>query len=415
MKAPSQYELHPDAELLSAFAEQALGGSERDDVLHHLAACGRCRQVVALARNAAEPDVVAKAAVPEARRQPIQANAWWKQWRAVWIPTAVVAAFAVTSIAFYLRQVELREAASRMAELSPKQQAEPAMAPPPAEQLKAVPPAALAPATPASKIAKENPPEPTKGAGDRLKSVPMIADRFSPVQRPLPAPPPPAPSLPEQPSSVPALAGSGFLNGNRPDFNEASASAQLQAERKEQDERQQSAARVLHGAMFAAKASPPPTEHGEQRNATEQVAVSAAQTEIRLAPIPHFETLQSAGANALATHAMRPIRLPSSRPAISVATAGKVSLAIDQAGALFISQDEGSTWERVLQQWTGRAVVVRRQTSSPTAAPQLPDAKEQPEPADAASAVSHPDRTFEIVNDQGQVWWSADGRIWFTK
>lgn len=414
MKAPGQYELHPDAELLSAFAEQALGSSERDDVLHHLAVCGRCRQVVALAQNAAEADVAADAA-PEARRQPIQANAWWKQWRAVWIPTAVVAAFAVTSIAFYLRQPEQHESAIRMAKLSPNQHAEPTVAPPPAKQLKAVPPAALAPATSASKIAKAKSPEPVKGAGERLKSVPMVADRLSSAQSPLPAPPPPAPSLPEQQSSMPAPAGSEFLHENRPDFNEPSTAAQLQAERKEQDERQQSAARVLHGAMFAAKASPSAAEHGEQRSATEQVAVTAEPSEMRLAPIPQFETLQSAKATAVVADAMRAIRLPSDRPAISVATAGKVSLAIDQAGALFISQDDGGTWNRVLQQWRGRAVSVRRQTAPPAASPQAGEEKKLPEAAASASAVSVPVTIFEILNDQGQVWWSTDGRIWFAK
>ncbi len=53
MTATSQHGLHPDAESLSAFSEQALGKRERAEVLAHLAVCGRCRQVVALAREAA--------------------------------------------------------------------------------------------------------------------------------------------------------------------------------------------------------------------------------------------------------------------------------------------------------------------------------------------------------------------------
>jgi hypothetical protein len=41
---------HPDADLLTAFAEQALvAASEREDVLQHLALCADCREVVALA------------------------------------------------------------------------------------------------------------------------------------------------------------------------------------------------------------------------------------------------------------------------------------------------------------------------------------------------------------------------------
>jgi|CZKY01.1.fsa_nt_gi hypothetical protein len=48
---------HPDADLLTAFAEKALSTTERDGVLEHLALCGDCREVVALALPAA--DIVA--------------------------------------------------------------------------------------------------------------------------------------------------------------------------------------------------------------------------------------------------------------------------------------------------------------------------------------------------------------------
>jgi hypothetical protein len=41
--------LHPDADLLTAFAEQALPVNERERVLEHLAICGDCREVVAWA------------------------------------------------------------------------------------------------------------------------------------------------------------------------------------------------------------------------------------------------------------------------------------------------------------------------------------------------------------------------------
>jgi hypothetical protein len=40
---------HPDADLLTAFAEQTLAGPERDRVLNHLSGCSECRQVLALA------------------------------------------------------------------------------------------------------------------------------------------------------------------------------------------------------------------------------------------------------------------------------------------------------------------------------------------------------------------------------
>lgn len=45
---------HPDADLLTAFAEQSLSGRERDLVMEHLAFCGDCRDVVAVALPATE-------------------------------------------------------------------------------------------------------------------------------------------------------------------------------------------------------------------------------------------------------------------------------------------------------------------------------------------------------------------------
>src|SRR5579863_1737562 len=45
---------HPDADVLTAFAEQSLPDAERALVLDHLARCGDCRDVVALALPATE-------------------------------------------------------------------------------------------------------------------------------------------------------------------------------------------------------------------------------------------------------------------------------------------------------------------------------------------------------------------------
>jgi hypothetical protein len=53
--APSTAEPHPDADLLTAFAEHSLAAGERDHVLEHLARCGECRDIVALALPATEP------------------------------------------------------------------------------------------------------------------------------------------------------------------------------------------------------------------------------------------------------------------------------------------------------------------------------------------------------------------------
>lgn len=55
---PSTAELHPDADILTAFAERALAGVERDTVVDHLARCADCRDIVALALPAMEDAAV---------------------------------------------------------------------------------------------------------------------------------------------------------------------------------------------------------------------------------------------------------------------------------------------------------------------------------------------------------------------
>jgi len=67
----------------------------------------------------------------------------------------------------------------------------------------------------------------------------------------------------------------------------------------------------------------------------------------------------------------------------------------------------------VMKQWTGRAVLVRK-----NAAPKLEEAaplagkSEDAGETSGSGAVSQPETVFELVNDQGQVWWSGDGKIW---
>ena len=63
---------HPDADLLTAFAEHSLSGRERAEVADHLARCGECRQVVAMAVPAFEPALAAAAAHARAAGLPSQ-------------------------------------------------------------------------------------------------------------------------------------------------------------------------------------------------------------------------------------------------------------------------------------------------------------------------------------------------------
>jgi hypothetical protein len=89
---------HPDAEALTAFAEQSLPERERAAVLEHLARCRECRDIVALALPASEP-------VETVTRVPARG---WLSWPALrWgLVTAGVVAIASVGIVRYQRRPE---------------------------------------------------------------------------------------------------------------------------------------------------------------------------------------------------------------------------------------------------------------------------------------------------------------------
>jgi hypothetical protein len=112
---------HPDADELNAFMENALPAGERERTLAHLATCGACRMVVALASGAEEEPV--RVVVEEPRR-----------WRLpVWVWGLPVA--AVFGLAF----VTVRRETPRVVENAPVEQATmkaPEFRPPPPEKAK---------------------------------------------------------------------------------------------------------------------------------------------------------------------------------------------------------------------------------------------------------------------------------------
>jgi Photosynthesis system II assembly factor YCF48 len=112
---------HPDADVLTAFAERSLRGLERDKVLEHLSRCGECREVVSLALPASE-----LAAVP--LKPPGGA---WLTWPAMrWgFAAAGIVVIASLAIVLYRRQVSM---ADRIPPPAPVSDARNQAAPPPA-------------------------------------------------------------------------------------------------------------------------------------------------------------------------------------------------------------------------------------------------------------------------------------------
>jgi hypothetical protein len=78
----SLQETHPEADVLTAFTEQALSAAERDHVLQHLALCADCRDVVALALPALDAAVPPLETETETVRTvlPNESHATWLGW-----------------------------------------------------------------------------------------------------------------------------------------------------------------------------------------------------------------------------------------------------------------------------------------------------------------------------------------------
>lgn len=104
---------HPDANILTAFAEQALSERERREVFGHLGECGECREVLALAGVGEAVGVPAAEAVVRSRSGP------WFAWPTLrWAGLAAMIVIAVGL--FWPRFTGNRELMSRLAAPAPK-------------------------------------------------------------------------------------------------------------------------------------------------------------------------------------------------------------------------------------------------------------------------------------------------------
>jgi len=95
LKAPAGGD-HPDADLLTAFAEQALPDRERSRVLLHVSQCADCRNVLALA---AHPATTASGSLDTGR------PAWGFQWKVLRWGAAVACVVVVGSAVLLRRDV----------------------------------------------------------------------------------------------------------------------------------------------------------------------------------------------------------------------------------------------------------------------------------------------------------------------
>jgi putative zinc finger protein len=420
-----QHEMHPDAETLSAFTEQALNSKERGEVLAHLAECGRCRQVVALAREAAGAEVAA------GRHEAARPGAWWKSWSLALVPAAALAATAL--VAFYVHERAM-ERTSDVAKLEQQQAREKTASPPralpqprtdAAQPTSTAPPNAQAKPDAPTKLSKTEQPD---GARRKPASLPDETAGAQPA-----APPPeslngPVPERQEYRRPPSAEIHGAMADEHAPTQASADDKTPSEAAMYDEERKKQTEAATEERHLYAAKAATPPSPHdsgidnaenggnGSAESSTapssEQVEVNAQQLQTQPAPDVSAGSLMRMRPGAFSPALMtRPIHLPSGLPALSIASSDHRVLAIDKKGSLFFSEDSGLTWKRVKRQWTGRAILVSKKNSEHAALPAAA-ASESPGIAFATDALSHSETVFELVNDKSELWLSADGRIW---
>jgi hypothetical protein len=343
--------MHPDADVLSAFAEGALAEHERLACLNHLAACAQCREIVYLTQAAEAGDA-------EPVMQPVAPPApFWKRWLKPVSVLSTAAVAALVAISIFIYRPQARRAPQP--ELMAKVEAPPAAVPAPVEG-KIAPPATArsgavhAKASPAMKVAP--PPGPP---------LPQSAPQGTAPAAPMPAPP-----------VTNQLSG---LGGAVTDSaGEAAPHAQAQLGFKQtQNEIHLQPAQVAR----ADSALPVGT-------ASETVAVTAEAGDVL--------TFGAGGGSA--GRGGRGLRAGAALSAAPVApgptllsvTGGSIMLRTDASGALSRSADAGKSWQRVKSEWQGR--IVRLAT-----------------PPDAPGAG---DAVFQLNTDAGEVWFSRDGSQW---
>jgi hypothetical protein len=394
MNPTTQHEFHPDTESLSAFAEQALDERERGQVLAHLAVCGRCRRVVALAQEAG---LDAEVQAPAAGRAAIQPYAWWRRWRFVWAPAAVAAALAVASISVYMRQAEPNRGTIKIAEQTvtenesttsnqPQRRAQQERTQ--AALQAAAPESAMSPARSFKRESAGAAPKPSPLKSIATAAMPAESGGINHAEG-------------SREETAPAPTGQGIAGEGLGADRTMAVYSQEPAVAALQEEQTQKAVggaapRRLYAAKATATASMSGTAGGAAGSGTEQVTVPAPQLEMPPAAAPRIAASAPSGTLINPDGAANTIHLPSGLRIQSMAAAGRRMLAIDTAGALFLSENSGETWSPVNRQWTGRAMKVRRQMAG-------------------SDMETVPTKFFELLNDQNQVWLSTDGKTWIAK
>jgi hypothetical protein len=383
MNANPQLEFHPDAESLNAFAEKALPVREREQVVAHLAGCSRCRQVIFVAQQA-DADLEMTAA-PVARTA-WRSGSWLSGWRLAWIPAVALA--GVVGLVF-LVQGRHGETGTEMARVSPQSV--------PQAEGNATKPAAK------ERVFAEKAHAPVSHGVEKLPEIKTESTAAGAAYVPAPAQaarPPAAVSERVTVASAPPLLQTSHASVGQ--GMQMEPLEQVPAPTAQSPQRVTGAYSSNSAAVYAPQAKMDEMEDRARTSQKEQARYAgsggASSEHLKKNAMPHSS--YDAGGSVPVIHfeaAPRSITapLPSGLTIVSTVTAQNRMLAIDAAGALFLSEDSGSNWESVARQWTGRAVDVSFLPYS-----------------NGSTTAAIPAKVFELRNDKNLIWVSVDGMIW---
>jgi hypothetical protein len=371
MKSMPQLDIHPDAESLNAFVERVLPEREREEILVHLGVCGRCREVVYLAQEAAL-DVQAAPAI--AARSAARKTSWFGSGWLVWAPAAVLAGIVALGVFVHFRHAA---AGPEVAVIAPQNGQ--GLAVPTTQE-----PADKGTAPASAATVKR----PAAAAHPALFRAPSGARSAEAV---------PAAGVPVENAAVAEANSGSAIAAPSPaaagqEFQAQEAKVQIPSEAAGFAVRRKQAGGAPSNSLATVKTEQAEIKAAANRALAAQSAGLSASARNGAMPASSASFDGGGSPNAsgmIAFEAGSRIALPGGRKAVSFATAQRRTLALDQGGALFLSLDAGSHWEAVVRQWTGRAVAVHATAES------------------SASGAA-----FEIVNDSNRVWVSVDGRTW---
>jgi len=366
-----------------------------------MATCGRCREVVFLAQHAASqdhPTTVADSAPALTK----QRTSWFNGWQWAWIPAVAFAGFVGFAVVQHFRQqAPETQLSAKLAPADNLRKEEPSNALP-------VSPAPLAQANEELRqLKKAKPSELRDDAAPASKDAERQFDEKKAADRR---------DLAEGAASAPIAVFPGVSGGSahgtlsarakNSQFGGPAAANQLQQQNLPQQNVAQNTVQESQKAS-ADEANKPDIANSAPASASQTAIVEADKVEKSAAPAPatspQFSSIPLTGQNyeissakAAGLSKAKAITLPSRLATLSVASDAAHSIALDTAGAMFLSEDGGKHWQPIHTQWTGRALLVR---TLPAATP-------------AAAMQNSQSIRFELVNDKQQTWISYDGKTW---